>query len=89
MQKNKSMMKSSANLFSKMNIDVNNNTTKDKNTLEKDIENGFKTHKYYKTKGITFLDTESSNRSINNNHKFLFILELLILLFKLSLNKNL
>ena len=72
MQKNKSMMKSSANLFSKMNIDVNNNnTTKDKKTLENDIENGFKTHKYYKTKGITFLDTESSNRNINNNHKFL------------------
>ena len=72
MQKNKSMMKSSANLFSNMNIDINNsNITKDKNKLENNKENGFQTHKYYKAKGMDYFDDSNFNRNINNNYKFL------------------
>ena len=77
-QKKKSMMKSSTDLFSKMNlnsnnIDTNTNTnTNDKNNLPKDVENAFKTHKFYKTKGFTYFDYEGYNNDFKNN-SYIFI----------------
>ena len=67
-QKNKSMMKSSANLFSNIKIDVNNlNNTSDKIKLEKDVENALKTQKYNKKKGFTHYDTDG----LYDNNKFI------------------
>ena len=69
---NKSMMKSSANLLSNINIDVNNKYNTDKkNQLLKDVENAFKTHKFYKTKGFTYFENEGLDDNYNNNNKFI------------------
>ena len=66
-QKNKSMMKSSANLLSNMKIDINNNNKSDKMKSEKEVENAFKAHKFNKTKGFTYYDTDG----IHDNNKFI------------------
>ena len=64
--KNNSMMKSSANLFSQIKIDLNNNNSERKN-LEKDVENAFKTHKFYKTKGFTYNKNDGLYGNGKNN----------------------
>ena len=70
-KKNKSMMKTSENFFSKMNIDKNNlNNTSDRIQLYKDVENAFKTHKFYKTKGFTYFENDNNGGRNNDNHKF-------------------
>ena len=66
-QKNKSMMKSSANLLSNMKIDINNNNKSDKLKSEKEVENAFKAHKFNKTKGFTYYDTDG----LYDNNKFI------------------
>ena len=65
-------MKSSANLFSNMKIDINNfNNTSDKIKIRDELENTtFNTHKYYKTKGFTYIDNEGFSGNVNNNVKF-------------------
>ena len=70
--KNNNIMKSSANLFSNMKIDVNNfNNTSDKIKIRDELENTtFNTHKYYKTKGFTYIDNEGFSGNVNNNVKF-------------------
>ena len=65
-KKGNSMMKSSANLFSQIKIDINNNTS-DKIKLEKDVENAFKTHKFYKTKGFTYIKNDGLYGNAKNN----------------------
>jgi len=70
-KKNNSMMKSSANFFSKMNIDLNNlNNTSDRIQLYNDVENAFKTHKFYKTKGFTYFENDNNGGNNNDNYKF-------------------
>ena len=70
--KNNNIMKSSANLFSNMKIDINNfNNTSDKIKIRDELENTtFNTHKYYKTKGFTYIDNEGFSGNVNNNVKF-------------------
>ena len=70
-KKNNSMMKSSANFFSKMNIDLNNlNNTSDRIQLYNDVENAFITHKFYKTKGFTYFENDNNGGNNNDNYKF-------------------
>ena len=66
-QKNYSMMKSSANLFSNMKIDLDNlNNTCDKIQLEDEMDKAMKAHKFYRIKGFSFHDYEAFT---GNNHK--------------------
>ena len=65
-QKNNSMMKSSANLFSNMKIDfINLNNTYDKIKIEDDLDKNVKAHKFYRIKGFTYHDYDAFT---GNNH---------------------
>ena len=71
-QKNYSMMKSSANLFSNMKIDFDKlNNTCDKIKLEEEMDNAMKTHKYYRIKGFIFHDYEAFTGNNHKNKKFI------------------
>ena len=71
-QKNYSMMKSSANLFSNMKIDFDKlNNTSDKIKLEDEMDKNMKAHKYYRIKGFTFHDYEAFTGNNHKNKKFI------------------
>ena len=71
-QKNYSMMKSSANLFSNMKIDFDKlNNTCDKIKLEDEMDKAMKAHKFYRIKGFTFHDYDAFTGNNHTNKKFI------------------